>query len=84
MIEMEKHGVYIIVGIIVVIVLLGFSFLWYTKKTVKDELKKLTRGEKKKRPIKHVKREQPTQRQQQQQPQDVDSYIDPGDEPDNT
>jgi len=87
MIDWEKHQIYIIVGAIVGIVLLGFLFLWYTKRTVKNELKKISK-EKRKKEIRETRQ---GQREHSPRPkmdyvsqqQDMDSYIDPSDDEEN-
>ena len=81
MIDWEKHKIYIIIGVLIGIVLLYFLQTWYVKSLVKDELKKIGK-ERKKKHMKMIKHESVPERhvEQMQHSQDMDSYIDPGDE----
>jgi hypothetical protein len=82
MINLEKHHIYITVGVIVFMVLLWFLLTWYVKKTVKhelrSELKELNKERKKrenKAPVisRNIQYEEPNLIEQQE----IDSYIEP-------
>jgi hypothetical protein len=89
MFDWEKHKVYIIIGILAGIVLLYFLQTWHIKSLIKDELKKLEKGRRKKQmkmikyesiPEQDIEQAQAQSHAHAQYSQDMDSYIDPGEE----
>jgi hypothetical protein len=81
MIDFEKHKMYIIAAVLVLMVGLYFGHKWHVNQLIDEKLKKITKDRKKKqmRMMRHkqiIEKHEPRGGDYVQQ--DMDSYIDPG------
>lgn len=83
MIDFEKHKMYIIVAVLIVIVGLYFGHTWHVNKLIDDKFRKITKERRKKqtRVVRNTKiNNKHVQKDNDYIQKDMDdSYIDPGD-----